>query len=651
MNLEAQLNTCIDRTIGWLRTQQRPDGHWCAELEGDTILESEYLIYLHWCGKLTPEMLRKTTNYIISREASGGGWGIYPGGPCELSASVKAYMVCKWAGHSPDEPFMQRARAAILAKGGASRVNSYTRIFLWLIGLYDFKHVPAIPAELLVMPKWFYFNIYDMSAWSRAMIVPLTILYHHKPVRPWRDPHVIDELYVGGPEKADFSLPRDPGIFSWRNFFLLLNWWLVFYEPIPFKPLRKLALRRGEEWLKPRIADGGGLGAIFPGIINSVIVLKTLGYPDDHPLMRHAIAKVNELRIEEGDTLRLQPCFSPIWDTTWIIGNMRAAGVPPDDPALVRAAQWMLDREIKTEGDWKVKWPDAKPGGWPFEYANGFYPDFDDTAIAIRVLRDIEVKDIPARDAAIQRALDFQIAMQNRDGGWASFDKDNTHEIFTKIPFADHNAMLDPTSLDVTGRMLETLGALGWEKSRAPVRRAIELIKSRQEPDGCWYGRWGVNYIYGTWQVLTGLASIGEDMQAPYVRRAVKWLLDHQQADGGWGETCKSYDDPSLRGTGKTTASQTAWAVHALVAAGEAAHPAVRRGVEWLLSRQNGDGTWTEDEYTGTGFPKVFYLKYHWYRIYFPLLALAEYRNHRRQPAALRQPSAQNEPAGVGSST
>ncbi len=631
METTSQLDTAIDRTIAWLRGQQRPDGHWCAELQGDTILESEYLMYLHWLGKLSPDSLRKCVNYIITKQSPEGGWCIYHGGPPDLSASVKAYMVCKWAGHTVDEPFMRRAREVILAKGGASRVNSYTRIFLWLIGLYDYKHVAAIPAELNMMPKWFYFNIYDMSAWSRTMIVPLTVLYHYKPVRPWRDPNCIDELFAGGPEKADYAFPHDPRIFAWRNFFLLLNWGLRIRESFPIKPWRNYSLKLAEEWLKPRIGDGGSLGAIFPAMINAVLALRALGYKDGDPLVKHAEEKIEDLRIEEGDTLRLQPCFSPIWDTAWVIGILRAAGVPANDPALVKSTQWLLDRELKFEGDWKVKWPNVKPGGWPFEYANKFYPDFDDTAIVMRVIRDIEMADPRERDAAIQRGMEFQLAMQNRDGGWASFDKDNTHEIFTKIPFADHNAMLDPTSLDVTGRMLETFGTLGWDKSREPVRRAMELVKSRQEHDGCWFGRWGVNYIYGTWQVLIGLASVGEDMQSPYIRRAVKWLLDHQQADGGWGESCASYDDPSLRGTGKTTASQTAWAIHALIAAGEGDHPAVRRGVDWLLARQNPDGTWTENEFTGTGFPKVFYLKYHWYRIYFPLLALAAYRaRHRR---------------------
>jgi len=638
MDVHSQLDLCIERTIAWLRAQQRPDGHWCAELEGDTILESEYLMYRHWLGQLDQETLRKCVNYIIRREAPGGGWGIYPGGPCNLSASVKAYMVCKWAGHRPEEPFMRRAREAILAQGGASRVNSWTRIFLWLIGLCDFKHVPAIPAEFVSMPKWFYFNIFDISAWSRTMIVPLTILYHHKPVRPWPDSRVIDELYVGGREKADFSWPRDPGFFSWRNFFILLNWWMRFWEGVPFKPLRRASLRRAEEWMKPRVADGGSLGAIFPAMVNSVITFKTLGYPDDDPLLKHALAQVEKLRIEEGDTLRLQPCFSPIWDTAWCIDAFNRAGVPADDPALVRAAEWMLAREIKTEGDWKVKWPNAEPGGWPFEYHNRFYPDFDDTAIVMRVLKYVNTPDPRARDAAIERAMKFQLAMQNRDGGWASFDKDNTHEVFTKLPFADHNAMLDPTSLDVTGRMLETLGELGWEITRPPVQRAIALVKSRQEPDGSWYGRWGVNYIYGTWQVLVGLAAVGEDMRAPYVRKAVEWLLKHQQPDGGWGESCATYDAPSLRGTGPSTASQTAWALLALIAAGEADHPAVRRGVEYLLARQNPDGTWTENEYTGTGFPKVFYLKYHHYRIYFPLMALSAYRSRRWQTSGREQP-------------
>jgi len=612
---------------GYLLSIQQPDGHWVGELEGDTILESEYVLLRHFMGCLDAERLRKLANYIRKVQRPEGGWSIFPGGPIEVSSSVKAYLALKLAGHTVDEPEMVRAREAILAAGGVTACNTFTKIYLSIFGQYEWDGCPVVPPELILLPGWFYLNLYELSSWSRTIVVPLAILSHFRPSSPL--PVSIDELFVGGRPKdtRKLRLQRESKPVCWRNFFLTIDRCLHFCERHQLLPWRKRALKSCETWMVQRFRKSGGLGAIFPPIVNALMAMRCLGYPDTHPEVLGQWREIEAFEIEENDTLRLQPCVSPVWDTALCAMSLSAAGMAPDDPALTTAGSWLLERRIREKGDWAVKRPNAPVAAWYFEYANEFYPDVDDTIAVLMALDGVRLPgDEDAQKTEIARqAIEWVFAMQCRDGGWASFDVDNDRMVFTQIPFADHNAMLDPPTADITGRTLEMLARYGYDANHPRLQPAIAFIQKEQEPDGAWFGRWGVNYLYGTWQVLKGLAVIGEDMSKPYVQKAAKWLLDHQNPDGGWGESCLTYNEPALRGQGPSTASQTAWALMGLISAGQVNSDSVRRGVEYLLRTQNQDGSWDEDEYTGTGFPKVFYLKYHLYCKYFPVFALGMY--------------------------
>jgi len=630
----AGLENAILLAQQWLLDRQATDGHWCAELEGDTILESEYLIYLHFIGKLDARKLTKCANYIRSKLLPTGGVSIYPGGPMELSASIKAYVALKMAGDAADAPHMIITREAIVAAGGITKTNTWTKIYLAMIGLYPWDGCPAIPPELILLPKWFSFSIYNMSAWSRAMFVPLSIVRVHQPIKPLPGNVSLDELWVGGKGKANIRLPRDEETFTWHNFFLFWNAILKFVDRRhPYRPLRRFALRKCERWVIEHGRVPGGLGAIFPAMANYVIALNVLDYANDSFLVEHGIKELEALEIEEGDTLRLQPCVSPVWDTAISVNALHESGLPSDHPSLQEATRWLLDKEVRRPGDWRVKHseshrytePNKPVGGWFFEYHNEFYPDVDDTIMVMMALNRVQSDFDREKSAAIRRAIRWVLGMQCSDGGWAAFDRDNDKALFTQVPFADHNAMIDPSTADITARTLEALSHFGFTCEDKCVQKALAFIKLDQCPDGSWFGRWGTNYIYGTWQVLRGLRTIGADMRLPYVRRAVAWLKTHQNADGGWGESVHSYDDPKFKGLGKTTASQTAWALMGLISAGEVHTAEVSRGVEYLINHQSVDGTWDETLYTGTGFPKVFYLRYHWYCHYFPLMAFGMY--------------------------
>jgi squalene-hopene/tetraprenyl-beta-curcumene cyclase len=627
----------ISAAQDWLLDRQASDGHWCAELEGDTILESEYLIYLHFIDKLQPEKVRKAANYIRSKLLPSGGISIYPGGHMEVSASVKAYLALKIAGDTVNAPHMVRMCEAILAAGGVTRCNTFTKIYLAMVGLYPWDGCPGIPPELILLPKWFSFSVYNMSAWSRAMLVPLSIIRSREPVRPL-PPHCgIDELWVGGREHADIRLRRDQHTFTWHNFFLVVDHLLKFvhtHHPLPF--MRRRALRKVERWVIEHGRTPGGLGAIFPAMANYVMSLRALGYTNESYLVAHGIREMEQLEIEEGDTLRLQPCFSPVWDTAITVNALNESGLRADHPALQGAIRWLLDKEVRRPGDWRVKHseshrytePNKPVGAWFFEYDNEFYPDVDDTIMVLMALNRVNTPFDREKSAAIRRGIRWVLGMQGKDGGWASFDKDNNKWLFTQVPFADHNAMIDSSTSDITARTLECLGHFGFTMEDECVQEAIDFLWRDQSPDGSWFGRWGTNYVYGTWQVLRGLRTIGEDMRLPYIRRAVAWLKTVQNADGGWGESLRSYDDPQFKGIGQSTVSQTAWAVMGLISAGEANSAEVGRGVEYLLNQQDLDGSWNEQTFTGTGFPRVFYLRYHYYRHYFPLLALGMYARH-----------------------
>jgi squalene-hopene/tetraprenyl-beta-curcumene cyclase len=676
----GRLGRAIARTRDWLVEQQHPDGFWVGELEGDTILESEYILLLTWLGRGESEEVRRAARYIEQQQLPSGGWAIYPGGPLEVSASVKAYWALKIAGHAADEACMQQAREAILAAGGAEKINSFTRFYLALLGQIAYRQCPAVPPELMLIPKRAPFNIYEMSAWSRTILVPLSIMWAFRPTRELPEDWSIRELFVDSPEQLPSTMPpsetldtlRSRRLINWRSFFNGVDRTLKLVEACRLRPLRGLALRKASRWMTERFEHSDGLGAIFPPIVWSVIALRCLGYDEDSTEVQSQLEELRDLVISEGDTDRLQPCKSPVWDTAIATVALRDAGVRPTHPSVRRSVDWLLARENRTPGDWAQSISDCEPSGWFFEFNNRFYPDTDDTCMVVMALarclpespewstdfliddwspheadRDVsavlaarvddsdsiagQVESLQPMLGAIHRGARWILALQSRDGGWGAFDRDNTRELFTQVPFADHNAMIDPSSADLTARMLEMFSWLNVSRTHPAVKRAIEFVWNNQDAEHCWYGRWGVNYLYGTWQSLVGLTRIGVPLTDARIRRAANWLKSVQDADGGWGETPRSYDDPSLKGKGAPTASQTAWAIMGLIAAGEGESAAVHRGVRWLLDTQNQDGTWDEHWWTGTGFPKVFYLKYHLYRISFPLMALSRYARLRER--------------------
>lgn len=651
--LDLQLEQAIARAREHLLSLQNPDGHWCSELIVDTTLVSDKIAMMHFLGRVDEAWQRKGIAWIRRHQLPDGGWNIYLNGPSELEATVKAYLACKLAGISIQEHFMEKARRFILDHGGIGATNTYCRFYLALLGQIPWKHIPALMPELILLPHWVPVSLYQMSSWTRCMVVPMTIIYAHKPVAdvPLAS---LDELFLMPKTQTRWELLKSKGFLSWRNIWLTLDAVMRRIEEsglMQFLGLRSLALARAKKWMLERHMDSHteGLGAIFPAMLNTLIALRTLGYGWDSPQVQKAERVLRELEIEEEDSVRIRPCHSPVWDTAIAIIALHASGLPSDHPALQQAARWLLAREVTRQicprGDWQKRNPHVEPSGWAFEYENAYNPDVDDTVMVLLALHRVPLLETDgrngasAREDAIRRATRWMLSFQCRDGGWGAFDKDCTLRILDEVPFADHNAMLDPTCSDITARILEYLGVRGAARD-ACVQRAIEYLRRTQEPDGSWFGRWGVNYIYGTWQSLRGLAAIGEDMLQPWIRRGVHWLEYHQNDDGGWGERCDTYDDPKRRGEGPSTPSQTAWGLMGLLAGLQRTdgtisredldRETVRRAVGFLISRQNPDGSWTEDETTGTGFPSVFYLKYDYYRLYWPLMALAEYRKWRQ---------------------
>jgi squalene-hopene/tetraprenyl-beta-curcumene cyclase len=623
-----EIETAILRSQENLLALQKPDGYWVGELMVDSTLVTDTVAYHHWNGKVDPEWQRKAVNHIFSMQLPDGGWNIYYGGPSDVNATIKAYLALKLAGIQETDPRMLRAREVALHLGGVPRMNTFSKLYLALLGLYSWEYVPTIPCEVLLLGKWFHVNFWDMSNWSRAMLVPLAIINHFKPTRAV--PVDLDELYPEGLHERDLALAPDPDALSWRNFFLWLDRLHKFAEWFAehkIHPFRKTALRKCERWMLERFENSDGLAAIFPAMLNALIALQALGYPDDHPQVVRAANELKKLEHETDNDVRIEPCFSPVWDTAYVIIALHESGIPEDHPSLKMAANWLMDREIRIRGDWYHKNPtQVEPSGWVFEFNNQWNPDVDDTAMVLMALRKIPTDQPQRRDECFRRGLNWMLTFQCKDGGWASFDKDCTKNILEKVPFADHNAMLDPECADITARILELLGYENFHLDYLRVKKAVEFLRDHQEPDGSWYGRWGVNYVYGTWQVLRGLRAMNLDMNQPWLLKARHWLESVQHDDGGWGERCNTYDDPVFKGRGPSTASQTAWAVMGLCAFDDPDNPHLKRGIEYLVRTQNLDGSWTEYETTGTGFPKVFYLKYDMYRNAWPLLALATYR-------------------------
>ncbi|MGC1479254.1 MAG: squalene--hopene cyclase [Chthoniobacterales bacterium] len=626
--VEAAVSAAQEHLFGL----QRPDGHWEGELTVDSTLCSDTVLYLHWSGRRDAELERKCADHVRRRQLPDGGWNIYVDGPSEINASVKAYFALKLSGDSPDDPWMKDARSTILRLGGIPHMNTYAKLYLALLGQFPWKHLPTVPVELFLLPKWFFFSVHDMSSWTRGILAPLAILNHYRPTRELPAEFQLHELFPAGLEGTDLSLKKGKR-FSWRNTFLKCDRVLKAYDSVRPGLVRERALKIAERWMVDRMGEGSeGLGAIFPAMLNGMMALRALGYGEDHSLVRKADADFAGLFVDDGGSgeFRIQPCLSPVWDTAITTIALGESGVASDHPSMVRSAAWLEAKEVRFRGDWAVKNPGPEASGWAFEHDNKYYPDTDDTMMVLMALRLTAPRDPVAREELVERALRWLLSFQCRDGGWAAFDKDVTKKWLEDVPFADHNAILDPTCSDLTARVLELLGYLGHDRRSETVRRAVTMLKQTQEDDGSWYGRWGVNYLYGTWQVLRGLGAIGFNMDKDWIRRGRDWLESCQNEDGGWGETCASYDDPELKGIGPSTPSQTAWAVMGLCACGDATRDSVRRGIGFLVRRQNADGSWTEEETTGTGFPVVFYLRYGMYRLYWPLLALATYRKMTR---------------------
>jgi squalene-hopene/tetraprenyl-beta-curcumene cyclase len=627
---DAEIAAAIKRAQENLLHQQQTDGHWCGELLVDSTLCSDFVLFMHWAGELDEHMQQRCVRHILKRQLPDGGWNIYHGGPSEINASVKAYFALKLSGYSPDLPFMSEARASILRLGGIPRMNTFSKLYLALLGQFPWKYLPTIPVEMVLLPKWAPFNIYKMSSWSRAMLVPLAIINHFKPTRELPGLMHLHELYPLGTENKDFRLPRDERFLSWRNFFLTMDDLLKVFHPLGFRPMRQRALEEAERWMVERIGEGSdGLATVFPAMLNCLIALRALGYSRQHSTYKKAEQDFAGLFVDDPEDFRIQPCLSPVWDTAINLISLAESGVPADHPALQKAAQWLIDKEVRIRGDWTKNNPHPEASGWAFEYNNVYYPDTDDTAMVLMALRLVQPQDQQSLDQLFRRALGWQLSFQCKDGGWAAFDREVTTPWLEDMPFADHNAILDPTCSDLTARTLELFGYIDFDRNHPSVARALKYLIETQDDDGSWYGRWGVNYIYGTWQVLRGLRAIGQEMRQDWILRGRDWLESCQNDDGGWGETCASYDDPTVKGLGESTASQTAWAIMGICACGDLDRLSVQRGLSFLLNSQKPDGSWEEPQITGTGFPKVFYLKYDFYRQNFPLLALATYVNYR----------------------
>jgi squalene-hopene/tetraprenyl-beta-curcumene cyclase len=617
----------IGRTQDYFMRTQHPDGYWLGELETNVCIAAEYLLLTHFLAARDDLRWRKIANYLRRQQRPDGTWAIYYGGPPDLNATVEAYFALKLAGVSADEPAMRKAREFVLSAGGIPRVRVFTKIWLALFGQWDWRGVPALPPELMFLPHWFPLNIYDFASWARATIVPMLIILTERPVCTVPERARIDELYPAPRDEIDYSPPRPKNALSWRGFFWAADGLLRRYDAVALNPLRKAAYRDAERWIVSHQEADGSWGGIQPPWVYSLIALKLRGHSLDHPVMQKGLAGFDGVwAVEDEEIFNPQACLSPVWDTALSMIALLDSGLEPEHPALVQAGRWLLREQVLTGGDWQVRAKGVAPGGWSFEFENDIYPDTDDTAEVLIALSRTDLPESKRKEAAIERGVRWLMGMQSANGGWGAFDKDNTGRIVNEIPFCDFGEVIDPPSEDVTAHVVEALSMLG-NRDTVGVRRGVEYLRREQRRDGSWFGRWGVNHLYATSGVLPALESAGEDMSRPYVKRAARWLMDHQNADGGWGESCASYGDSSKIGRGPSTASQTAWALMGLLAAARGRdRDAIEHGVRYLVETQEEDGQWEEPEFTGTGFPGDFYIKYHLYGNYFPLMALGRYR-------------------------
>jgi squalene-hopene/tetraprenyl-beta-curcumene cyclase len=611
------------RSAAALLDLQKPEGFWCGDLLADTTLESDYILLQLWLhppqgavwNPPNAERIRKVRRSILERQLPDGGFNIYPGGPGDVSASVKAYTALKLAGLDADAEPMQRLRTAILELGGIQVANSYVKINLSLFGLYPRAFVPTVPPELVLLPGHI---LYEMSSWTRAIVAPLSIVQAVGGTRPTPDGFHLNELAAPG---KSFSLPRRDKM---GVVFNQIDRALKMWQRRGPREVQRAAIRAAEKWMLDHTRYSEGLGAIYPSMMYLIMALESLGYPEDHPDLMRAVRQFEALLTETEETLYFQPCFSPVWDTAYAAFALGESGHAPAD-RMQRAAQWLIAKEVRHKGDWSVKRPDLAPSGWAFQFANEHYPDIDDTAMVLLALLHAKSPDARAQARCEARALNWLINMQSRDGGWAAFDVDNNWAILNRVPFADHNAMLDPTCPDITGRVVESLARRGYAPAHEHMRQGVQYLLHTQERNGSWYGRWGVDYIYGTFLAMRGLGAANETGTAAAMRLGSEWLARIQNPDGGWGESCASYLKNEFV-PGPSTASQSAWGILGLLAGGDRGSAALERGVRFLLETQGADGEWEESLATGTGFPNVFYLRYGLYRNYFPLMALTAVR-------------------------
>jgi squalene-hopene/tetraprenyl-beta-curcumene cyclase len=614
----AEVEQTVRRAQDHLLARQDPAGWWKGELATNVTMDAEDLLLRQFLGILTPLELEQAARWIRSQQRADGTWANFYGGPADLSTTIEAYAALRLAGDDVDDAHLRLAREYILDAGGIEASRVFTRLWLALFGEWSWDELPEMPPEVIFLPKWVPLNVYDWACWARQTVVPITIVATLRPVRPL--PFALGELRTG-----ISAVVRPPDRVA--RFFGAFDKLLKAYRRGGVTPGRRAAMRRGAEWIIARQESDGGWGGIQPPWVYSILALNLLGYGLEHPVLAAAITGLEGFLVHEqtpdGVVRRLEACQSPVWDACLAVIGLLDSGMAPDHPAVVNAVQWMLDEEIRVSGDWAVKRPGLEPAGWAFEFANDVYPDIDDTAEVVLALRRIPDQVVAGTSAAAERGIQWNIGMQSRDGGWGAFDADNTRKLIEKLPFCDFGAVIDPPSADVTAHVLEMLAELGRADSE-PARRGLRWLLDAQEPDGSWFGRWGANYIYGTGAAVPALIAAGQSPDSSAIRRAVDWLEQHQNVDGGWGEDLRSYTDPTWRGRGASTASQTAWALMALLAA-RPGSPAVGRGIGWLVETQRADGNWDEPFYTGTGFPGDFYINYELYRLVFPLSALGRY--------------------------
>ncbi|XTZ20087.1 MAG: squalene--hopene cyclase [cyanobacterium endosymbiont of Rhopalodia fuxianensis] len=622
------LSKAILASQDYLLSLQYPDGYWWGELESNITLTAETVLLHKIWGTDTILPFHKVETYLRRQQNEQGGWELFYGDGGEISTSVEAYMALRLLGVSQEDPALIRAKDFILSKGGISKTRIFTKFHLALVGCYDWRGIPSIPPWIILFPNNFFFNIYEMSSWARESTVPLLIVFNEKPVFQIDPPFTLDELYTEEITNVKYILPSNK---NWSDIFLKLDKVFKWSRKNNLVPFYKKSLQASEKWILNHQQESGDWGGIMPPMINSLIAFRILNYNVADPCVQRGFEAIARFSIEEEETYRVQACVSPVWDTGWALRALVKSGLKPDHQALVKGGQWLLNQQVLDYGDWAIKNFEGKPGGWSFEFRNRFYPDIDDSAVVVMALQGVKLPDENRKQAAINRCVEWIATMQCKPGGWAAFDVDNDKNWINEIPYADLKAMIDPNTADITARVLEMLGSCGFEMDGDRVQKALTYLDKEQEADGSWFGRWGVNYIYGTSGVLSALGVIAADTHKPQIEKAVNWLISCQNTDGGWGETCWSYNDPSLKGIGVSTASQTAWALILLLDAGEAlgtfATDAIKRGINYLLASQTVEGTWEEVEFTGTGFPCHFYIRYHLYCHYFPLMAQGRYYN------------------------